>query len=81
MSRRLGTRAPPSELARMLLFDLEDAIRPRLADEFGGQDVLGAVAKVRAQLVEALEPARWRGKSACEEPRCTCGAISQRESQ
>jgi hypothetical protein len=73
MSRQLGSaRAPPSELARRLLLDLEDAIRPHVQNEWGGGDVLGKVRLATAQLVEALEPARWRGKDACP-PRCTCG--------
>ena len=58
--RRLGARPPPSELARQLLLDLESAVRPHIEQDWGGQDVLGTMRLAREQLVEALEPARWR---------------------
>jgi len=61
MGRRLGTaRTTPAELARRMLCDLEDALQPRLEDDWTGSDTLRALRLCREQLVEALCPAVWR---------------------
>lgn len=65
MSRKLGARPTPAELARRALLDLEDLLMELLGREWSGSQAIDAVRNARTALVEAIEPARWRR----EEPR------------